>query len=129
MIASRIDLNSMFTSEKGQHILIVEDDPDITELLSYNLEKEGYMVETVDNGLSAIQLAQNTPPTLILLDIMLPEMDGMEVCRQLRNTPQLDNTYIVFLTHNFRVENKVMKIRFFRFRKFQFNEILLLLFI
>lgn len=79
-------------------ILIVEDNPDITELLSYNLEKEGYEVHTVDNGASAIHKAKKHQPELILLDIMLPEMDGIEVCRQLRSLSELDRSYIVFLT-------------------------------
>ena len=81
-----------------QKILIVEDDLDITELLTYNLEKEGYTVYSVDNGADAIRAAKKHQPSLVLLDIMLPEMDGMEVCRQLRENPQLDNTYVVFLT-------------------------------
>lgn len=87
-----------FVDTMDQKILIVEDDPDITELLSYNLEKEGYEVYTVDNGSDAIREAKKHTPTLVLLDIMLPTMDGIEVCRQLREIPQLDNCFIVFLT-------------------------------
>ncbi|MGB0524374.1 MAG: response regulator transcription factor [Flammeovirgaceae bacterium] len=90
--------NQAFLEAMEQRILIVEDDPDITELLSYNLEKEGYEVYTVDNGADAIRAAKKHLPSLVLLDIMLPAMDGMEVCRQLREMPQLDSSYIVFLT-------------------------------
>jgi two-component system alkaline phosphatase synthesis response regulator PhoP len=79
-------------------ILIVEDNPDITELLSYNLEKEGYAVATVDNGSDALSQAKSFLPDLVLLDIMLPGIDGMEVCRQIRATSELNNTFIVFLT-------------------------------
>lgn len=81
-----------------QKILIVEDDPDISELLSYNLEKEGYKVFAAYNGAEGVRIAKKELPALVLLDIMLPEMDGMEVCRQLRETPQLDTSYVVFLT-------------------------------
>jgi len=79
-------------------ILVVEDDPDITELLSYNLEKEGYKVYTAQNGLEAVATAKEALPELVLLDIMLPEIDGIEVCRQIREYSPLENTYIIFLT-------------------------------
>jgi two-component system alkaline phosphatase synthesis response regulator PhoP len=79
-------------------ILIVEDNPDITELLSYNLEKEGYKVDAVDNGSDALKKAIAFLPDLVLLDIMLPGVDGIEVCRQIRASSELDNAFIVFLT-------------------------------
>lgn len=79
-------------------ILLVDDEPDILELLSYNLEKENYKIMTASNGKEAIEKAQEFSPDLILLDIMMPEMDGVEVCYQLRSKPEFSNTVIAFLT-------------------------------
>ena len=79
-------------------ILIVDDEPDILEFLSYNLRKESYQVITASNGLKAIELAKKENPDLILLDIMMPKMDGIETCRLLRSLPEFNNTIIVFLT-------------------------------
>jgi len=79
-------------------ILIVEDEEDITEILSYNLEKNGYEVETAKDGLEGIEKANAFLPDLILLDIMMPNMDGMEVCQTLREDKQFNNTLIAFLT-------------------------------
>ena len=66
-------------------ILVVEDEPALQETLAYNLKKEGYTVETVGDGRKALDLARLLKPDLIVLDLMLPGMDGLEVCRQLRN--------------------------------------------
>ena len=79
-------------------ILIVDDEPDILEFLEYNLLKEGYEVYTASNGEEGIRLAEKEQPHLIILDIMMPLMDGVEVCRQLRNRPEFDKTVITFLT-------------------------------
>lgn len=79
-------------------VLIVDDEPDIIELLKYNLEKEGYEVETARNGLEAIEKCNTFLPELILMDIMMPKMDGVEACRQIRSNPQHTNTHILFLT-------------------------------
>ena len=79
-------------------ILIVDDEPDILEFLQYNLEKEGYEVYVADNGAKGLEEAQRILPELIILDIMMPEMDGVEVCRRLRSDNQFDNTIITFLT-------------------------------
>lgn len=79
-------------------ILLVDDEKDILEFLSYNLLKEGYNVITASNGKKAMQLAAKHQPRLIILDVMMPEMDGIETCRELRLNPQNDNTIIVFLT-------------------------------
>lgn len=79
-------------------ILIVDDEKDILDLLEYNLEKEGYEVLKASDGASAISVAQKEVPDLVLLDIMMPKMDGIETCRQLRMMPSLKHTYIVFLT-------------------------------
>lgn len=81
-----------------QKILIVDDEPDILELIEYNLKKEGYQVYTASNGLEAIQAAKKYNPDLIVLDIMMPKLDGIETCRQLRAMPDFKNTFMVFLT-------------------------------
>lgn len=79
-------------------ILLVDDEQDILDLVSYNLEKEGYAVHTASNGREAIELASKLVPELILLDVMMPEMDGMETCVQLRENSKLNSTIIAFLT-------------------------------
>lgn len=83
---------------KTNKILVVDDDSDILELLQYNLEKEGYYVRTSDSGLKAIEIAKIFQPNLVLLDIMMPGIDGVETCRLLRENPDLTNTHILFLT-------------------------------
>ncbi|MCO6479054.1 MAG: response regulator transcription factor [Phaeodactylibacter sp.] len=79
-------------------ILVVDDEPDILEFLRYNLVKEGYDVSTASNGEEGIKKAEAEKPNLIILDIMMPKMDGVEVCRYLRNKPEFDRTVITFLT-------------------------------
>ena len=82
----------------NKSVLIVDDDEDIRTLLEYNLSKEGFQTFCAENGVEAIKIAKEVHPDLILLDIMMPEMDGMEVCETLRSTPGFENTYICFLT-------------------------------
>ena len=79
-------------------ILVVDDELDIIELLTYNLEKEGYEVKTATTGKEAVEKAKKASPDLILMDIMMPEMDGVEACRIIRDTPELASTFIIFLT-------------------------------
>ncbi len=79
-------------------ILLVDDEQDILELIRYNLEKEGYEVYTANNGREGVKKAKETIPDLILLDVMMPEMDGMEACMQLREDARFSNTVIAFLT-------------------------------
>jgi two-component system, OmpR family, alkaline phosphatase synthesis response regulator PhoP len=79
-------------------ILAVDDEESILELLKYNLEKAGYEVRTANNGELAVDLAKRFRPNLVLLDIMMPKMDGVETCRLLRSIPELDGIFIVFLT-------------------------------
>jgi len=79
-------------------VLVVDDEEAILELLKYNLEKEGYEVKVADNGQVAVETARKFRPEVVLLDIMMPVMDGVEACRQLRAIPELANTFIVFLT-------------------------------
>ena len=87
------------TKDKSQYkILIADDEPDILEFVCYNLIKEGYRVSTARNGLEAVAAAKKVQPHLILLDIMMPELDGVEVCRELRSMPEFDSTVIAFLT-------------------------------
>lgn len=85
-------------SNNKQKILIVDDEPDILELIEYNLKKEGYQVYTASNGVEAIAAAKKHLPELIILDIMMPKLDGIETCRQLRAIPEFKSTFIVFLT-------------------------------
>ncbi len=79
-------------------ILVVDDEPDILEILSYNLKKEGFNVTTANNGEEGLKKAEKERPNLIILDIMMPQMDGVEVCRRLRDNKDFDNTLIAFLT-------------------------------
>ncbi len=79
-------------------ILLVDDEKDILEFLGYNLKKEGYEVSTARNGLDAIELARSEKPHLIILDVMMPKMDGIEACAIIRTIADLSNTIIVFLT-------------------------------
>jgi two-component system alkaline phosphatase synthesis response regulator PhoP len=79
-------------------ILLVDDEPDILEFMEYNLRKEGYQVFTAKNGMEAVEKAKELRPHLIILDIMMPEMDGIEACSTIRSIPELNNTLIAFLT-------------------------------
>ena len=79
-------------------ILLVDDEPDIIEFISYNLRKEGYNVFTATRGRVALEMAIQIIPDLILLDVMLPEMDGIEICREIRSLEALKNITIAFLT-------------------------------
>jgi two-component system alkaline phosphatase synthesis response regulator PhoP len=83
---------------KKEKILLVDDEPDIIDLISYNLEKEGYDIKSADNGRDAIQIAKDFIPDLILLDVMMPEMDGIETCVELREIETLNSSIIAFLT-------------------------------
>jgi two-component system, OmpR family, alkaline phosphatase synthesis response regulator PhoP len=84
--------------ENNYKILLVDDEPDILEFLSYNLKKEGYQVYMAQSGKEAIVAARQIVPHLILLDVMMPEMDGVETCEQLRSYPELQKCIIAFLT-------------------------------
>ena len=84
--------------KKHTRILLVDDEPDIIEILAYNLSNEGYQIETAINGRDALEKANDWKPHLVLLDVMMPEMDGIETCEQLRKNSSLSNLVIVFLT-------------------------------
>ena len=79
-------------------ILVVDDDPDIVEILKYNLLSKGYNVRSAPNGLQALAIAKEFIPDLIILDIMIPKMDGVETCRQIRAIPELADKLVIFLT-------------------------------
>jgi two-component system, OmpR family, alkaline phosphatase synthesis response regulator PhoP len=79
-------------------VLVVDDEPDIIEILKYNLQKEGYEVATAEDGIKAVKVAAKFLPDVILLDIMMPNQDGVETCLQIRQMPELKNTFIIFLT-------------------------------
>ena len=79
-------------------ILIVDDEEDIRDLLVYNLQKAGYVVEAASNGMECLQKIKTIKPRLIILDIMMPEMDGVEVCQQIKSDPKNNNILICFLT-------------------------------
>lgn len=84
--------------EAKAKILLVDDEPDILEIVSYNLKNEGYQVYTAENGKEGVQKAKKKKPDLIILDVMMPVMDGIEACEQIRKIPELDGTIITFLT-------------------------------
>lgn len=85
-------------NENSAKILIVDDETDILEFLSYNLEKEGYEVYTASNGNEGLEAAKKHKPDLVILDVMMPEMDGIEACKEIRSLPDTQNTLIAFLT-------------------------------
>ena len=85
-------------NKKEIKILLVDDEPDILEIVSYNLSSEGYQVFTAKNGVEGVAKAKKKQPHLIILDVMMPEMDGIEACEMMRATPGLENTIITFLT-------------------------------
>ena len=86
------------SDKKSYKILLVDDEEDILDMLSYNLEQEGFLVKCVENPLEALDLATQWKPHIILLDIMMPDIDGIELCRRLREIPALDDSFIIFLT-------------------------------
>ncbi|WP_161890053.1 response regulator transcription factor [Pontibacter russatus] len=79
-------------------ILVVDDDPDIVEMLQYNLTREGYEVSEAGNGSIALEVAKAVKPDIILMDVMMPVLDGIAACRQLRELEEFRNTHIIFLT-------------------------------
>jgi len=79
-------------------ILLVDDEPDILEIVGYNLSNEGYKIITAKNGVEGVKKAKKEKPQLIILDVMMPEMDGIEACERIRKIPELSDTIITFLT-------------------------------
>lgn len=90
--------NNNLMKKKDIKILLVDDEPDILEILEYNLAQEGYQISTANNGKEAVTKAKKELPHLIILDVMMPEMDGIEACEHIRKIPELQQTIITFLT-------------------------------
>ncbi len=90
--------NTENTDYNNYKIILVDDEEDIIEFLSYNLKREGFQVLAAFDGAEAVKIAKKEIPHLILMDIMMPKMDGMTAVEQIRKIPELDNTFIVFLT-------------------------------
>jgi two-component system alkaline phosphatase synthesis response regulator PhoP len=84
--------------KKQYKILVVDDEKDIQEFIEYNLKKEGYEVFLANNGVEAIEEAKRIKPDLILMDVMMPQMDGIQACQQIKSNPALSKIFIVFLT-------------------------------
>ena len=97
MVYLNIEIYTVMTNSKIK-ILLVDDDPDILEIVGYNLRNSDYQVVTAENGLQAIEFAKKEIPQLIILDVMMPKMDGIEACEEIRKIPALSNTIITFLT-------------------------------
>ena len=87
--------------KKDTKILLVDDEPDILEIVGYNLKAAGYQIFTAKNGKEALSQAEKHQPHLIILDVMMPVMDGVEACEKLRENPKFSETIITFLTHLF----------------------------
>lgn len=88
-------------------ILIVDDEPDVTELLKYKLEQDGHLCQVVNNPLSFISVAREFNPNLILLDIMMPELNGLQLCKMVRSDPKMNTIPIIFLTARGEVEDRI----------------------
>ncbi|QHT66590.1 response regulator transcription factor [Rhodocytophaga rosea] len=86
------------STHQPHRVLVVDDEPDILELLQYNLVKEGYEVKTAPDGKKALEIARDFLPNLVLMDIMMPAIDGVETGRRMREMPELSNSFIIFLT-------------------------------
>lgn len=90
------------------HILVVEDEKNISKVISYNLEREGYRVGSAKDGEEALEKARKEPPDLVILDLMLPKLDGLEVCRQLKGDPKLAQIPVIMLTAKTQEADRVV---------------------
>ena len=84
--------------KKDIRILLVDDEPDVIEIIRYNLEQEGYSVKIASNGVEALKKAYKKTPHLILMDVMMPKMDGIEACQEIRKNPRFNDTIVMFLS-------------------------------
>lgn len=96
-LLSEIKTDHSEMNKKDIKILLVDDEPDILEIVGYNLSSEGYQVITAENGVEAVKKAKKELPQLIILDVMMPEMDGIEACETIRKQPELKDVVITFL--------------------------------
>ena len=92
---------------KAHRILVVDDEPDVTELLKYKLEQEGYRCEVLNNPLLFTAVARDFEPDLMILDVMMPELSGLQVCRMVRADPTMQDVPVIFLTARGEVEDRV----------------------
>lgn len=92
---------------QAKKILVVDDEPDVTELLSYKLRREGYAVEVINNPLEIMGKAREFEPDLFVLDIMMPDLDGLKICRMIRADKKLSSVPIIFLTARGEVEDRI----------------------
>jgi two-component system alkaline phosphatase synthesis response regulator PhoP len=97
-IFETVEMAHFSMKKKNIKILLVDDEPDILEIVRYNLTSEGYDVETAENGIEAIAKAKMIRPQLIIMDVMMPKMDGIEACEKIRGITELSDTVITFLT-------------------------------
>lgn len=95
------------TSGQGRRILVVDDEPDVTELVSYKLKREGYEVAVINNPLQIMGKAREFNPDLFVLDIMMPDLDGLKICRMIRADNKLSTVPIIFLTARGEVEDRI----------------------
>ncbi len=91
----------------GKRILVVDDEPDVTDLLSFKLSREGYAVEAINNPLEILGKAREFNPDLFILDIMMPELDGLKICRMVRADSRLGKVPIIFLTARGEIEDRI----------------------
>jgi len=97
-MAARIIPETNLIILSAHTVLVVDDEQDLLDLIEYNLKKEGYKVLKAEDGLEALKIAKEHKPDLVLLDIMMPKMDGLEVCDKMRSDPELQHIPIIFLT-------------------------------
>ena len=95
------------TTNQGKRILVVDDEPDVTELVSYKLKREGYSVEVINDPLEIMGKAREFNPDLFILDVMMPELDGLKICRMIRADAKLSGVPIIFLTARGDVEDRI----------------------
>ncbi|HSH09207.1 MAG TPA: response regulator transcription factor [Oceanipulchritudo sp.] len=93
--------------QSGQRILVVDDEVDVTELISYRLKRDGYTVEVLNDPLQIMGVARDFNPDLLVLDVMMPELDGLKICRMIRADKQLKDVPIIFLSARGEVEDRI----------------------
>jgi two-component system phosphate regulon response regulator PhoB len=101
-----VDIKIMKKNE-GPQILVIDDEPDVTDLLKYSLELKGYNVHALNNPIEFVSKVRDLSPNLIILDIMMPELDGMQLCQIIRSDPIIKSTPIIFLSARSEVEDRV----------------------